>query len=87
MRQHLVDQKRTGDNTNISSLAYEFDSKLIILISEISYNKICDSFLRNLAQNDDYVRLYEQIIRHFLDDAAKLPNVEFLGEVSQNRYI
>ena len=59
------------ENPAIKALLQEVESKLVILLSELASNKICDSFLRTLAQNDDYVRLYDSIIRPSLEEASK----------------
>jgi uncharacterized protein YpuA (DUF1002 family) len=59
------------ENPAIKALLQEVESKLVILLCELASNKICDSFLRTLAQNDDYVRLYDSIIRPSLEEASK----------------
>ena len=37
------------ENPAIKALLQEVESKLVILLSELASNKICDSFLRTLA--------------------------------------
>ena len=57
------------------------------MLSELAANKICDSFLRSLAQNDDYVRIFDSIVRPSLEEASKQPVIDYSGDVSHNRFI
>jgi len=50
LRQQVLQANRqVEENPAIKALLQEVESKLIILLSELASNKICESFLRNLA--------------------------------------
>lgn len=53
----------------------DVESKIVILLSEMSSNKICEAFLRKLADDDDLVRLYDNVIRNKLDLCIKNQNI------------
>lgn len=53
----------------------DVESKIVILLSEMSSNKICEAFLRKLADDDDLVRLYDNVIRNKLDLCIRNQNI------------
>lgn len=63
-------------------MAQAVESKVVILLSEISSNKICDAFLRKLAEQDDFSRLYENVIRLSIEETLKAPVIDFCGDTS-----
>ena len=66
-------------NPAMKALALDVESKIIILLAEMSSSKICDSFLRKLAEADDFIRLHNNIITGLIDEALKAPVIEYSG--------
>jgi hypothetical protein len=83
VRQAVPDSDR---NPALRALALAVESKVVILIAEMAGSKICEGFLRKMSEQDDLVKLYENIIRAMIDEISKTPKIEFVGETSTYHY-
>lgn len=73
-------------NPALRALTQAVDSKVIILLSEMSNSKIGEGMMRKLAENDDYWRLYEGTVKNCIDEAVRPPVIEYEGEVTYYTY-
>lgn len=64
------------------ALAFEIQSKVVILIAEMASNKICESFLSKLNADDYYPMIYKNIITLSIDECIKPPIIDYQGEES-----
>lgn len=69
----------------IKALAQEVEAKLVVLLSEMSANRVGDEFLKKFGENDGFVKVYDNIVRAMIEEATKGAEIEWLGESSQNR--
>lgn len=59
------------------ALAFEVQSKVVILLAEMASNKICDSFLSKLNTDDYYSKIYNNIITLSIDECHKQPIIDY----------
>lgn len=72
-------------NPAMKALALDVQSKVIIFLSTISNNKICDAFLRTLAEGDVYTKIYSNAVGIMLDEVLRGPTIEYQGEMYPNK--
>ena len=53
-------------NPGVIALVNIIESKVVILLSEMSNNKVNESFLRKLNEADDLMRIFEHSIKPML---------------------
>lgn len=46
----------------MKALVSDVEAKLVILLSEISNCRICEGFMKKVAEDDDYARIHVNII-------------------------
>jgi len=79
-------------NPALKALTQAVDSKVIILLSEMSNSKIGEGMMRKLAENNDYMKLYqgtglyEGTVKRCIEEAVRPPVIEYEGEVSYYTY-
>jgi len=64
-------------NPAMRALAFEVQSKVVILLAEMASNKICDSFLSKLNKDDYYTKIYNNIITLSIDECHKQPFIDY----------
>jgi hypothetical protein len=52
----------------LKAFTQNLESKMVILLSELSAHKIGDAFLRKMAEGKDHERFYNGIVKNLLSD-------------------
>jgi len=81
----LQADRKNENNPALKQLAVDLQSKVIILLSEMANNRLNEGFFRKLADGDEYARLFDLIVKQMIEEANKLPIIEFSGELPLNR--
>jgi hypothetical protein len=81
----LQADRKNENNPALKQLAVDLQSKVIILLSEMANNRLNEGFFRKLADGDEYARLFDLIVKQMIEEANKLPTIEFSGELPLNR--
>jgi ABC-type arginine transport system ATPase subunit len=73
---------QTEINPGVQALVNIIESKVVILLSEMSNNKVSESFMRKVNEADDLMKVFEHSIKPMLSQLQQIPNFEYQGDIA-----